>query len=167
MAYFRTFSRYNRWANRRLYEACMALGDDDYHADRRGYFKSIGNTLNHIVVGDRLWMGRFTGVPSGIADLSAVPHPDRADLHAARERLDEDIIAFFAVFDDARLAQRLEYLDTRGMVKAVPTALTFGHFFNHQTHHRGQLHDMLSQAGMDEPPPLDLIYYYHEMQDAA
>ncbi|MBU0858564.1 MAG: DinB family protein [Alphaproteobacteria bacterium] len=166
-AYFQTLSRYNRWANQRLYAACLDLPADDYHADRSAYFKSIGNTLNHILVADRLWMARFHAVDPHITDLAAIPHPDRADLWAARQKMDEDIITFFEGCDNALLATDLTYLDTRGMMKTVPRRLTCGHFFNHQTHHRGQVHGMLSQAGLAEPPPLDLIYYFHEYGVAA
>jgi uncharacterized damage-inducible protein DinB len=98
--YFQILARYNRWANQRLYTACLDLSPNDYHADRSAYFKSIGNTLNHILVADRLWMARFNDVTPAAIDLSAVPHPDPAELWAERQKMDEDINAFFVSCDD-------------------------------------------------------------------
>lgn len=156
--YFRTLARYNRWANVRLYGACLALPPDDYAADRRGYFKSIGNTLNHIYVGDSIWLARFKGQDNPFTDLSTIPFPDRDALWIARQALDEAIIAHFTACDAAQLLDMLSYRDTRGMTKSSPAPIAFGHFFNHQTHHRGQIHGMLSHAGIAEPPPLDFMY---------
>ncbi len=67
--HFATMADYNRWANRRLYDACAALPADDYHRARPAFFGSIHATLNHILVGDRVWLGRITGTPSGITAL--------------------------------------------------------------------------------------------------
>lgn len=167
IAYFSMLARYNRWANARLYAASLALPEDDYNEDRRGYFRSIGNTLNHLLVVDRLWLGRIEGTEHGVTDLSAVPHPDRHELWAARQAMDDRIAVLFAEYRDGRLAETLHYRDMSDSPKAVPFPAVFGHFFNHHTHHRGQVHGMLSHAGVKEPPPLDLIYYYHELQGAA
>lgn len=165
--YFRMLARYNRWANARLYAACLALPVDEYNADRRGFFRSIGNTLNHLVVVDRLWLGRIEGKAHGVTDLAVVPHPDRDVLWAERQKMDQYIIDLFASYDDAKLARPLEYRDMSDNLKIVPFPMVFGHVFNHHTHHRGQVHGMLSHAGVKEPPPLDLIYYFHEMKEAA
>jgi uncharacterized damage-inducible protein DinB len=167
MAYFRMLARYNRWANARLYAACLALSPQAYNEDRRGYFKSIGNTLNHLLVVDRLWLGRIEGRAHGVTDLSAVPHPDRDELWAARQAMDEHIVALFAGYDDTTLGATLHYRDMSDSPKEVPFPAVFAHFFNHHTHHRGQVHGMLSHAGMKEPPPLDVIYYFHEMKDGG
>ena len=56
---FTTLARYNRWANRRVYEACAALSDADYRRPRPAFFGSIHGTLNHLLAGDRVWLGRF------------------------------------------------------------------------------------------------------------
>ena len=165
--YFRMMARYNRWANAHLYAYCMALPLAAYNEDRRGYFKSIGNTLNHLLVVDRLWLGRIEGKAHGVTDLSAVPHPDREELWAARQAMDDYIVALFAGYDAGIVAETLHYRDMNDSPKAVPFAAVFAHFFNHHTHHRGQVHGMLSHAGVTEPPKLDLIYYYHERKEAA
>lgn len=167
MNYFRMLARYNRWANARLYAACMALTPEQYNEDRRGYFRSIGNTLNHLLVVDRLWLGRIEGKAHGVTDLSAVLHTDRNELWAARQMMDEYIVDLFGGYDDALLQTDLNYRDMSDSPKIVPFPAVFAHFFNHHTHHRGQVHGMLSHAGVKEPPPLDVIYYYHEKQGAA
>lgn len=167
IGYFQTLARYNRWANARLYAACLTLSLDDYARDRAAYFRSIGDTLNHILVADRLWLARMAGDSPAHIDLAAIPFPDRDALWAARQETDAAIIAHFAGLPDSVLGDMLPYRDTRGMMMAVPCPVVFGHFFNHQTHHRGQVHNMLSQSGMDEPPPLDFTYYYHETKEAA
>lgn len=165
--YFRMLARYNRWANAHLYAGCMALPLAAYNEDRRGYFKSIGNTLNHLLVVDRLWLGRIEGKAHGVTDLAAVPYPDRDELWTARQAMDDYIVSLFAGYDAGIVGETLHYRDMSDSPKHVPFTAVFAHFFNHHTHHRGQVHGMLSHAGIKEPPPLDVIYYYHEMQGAA
>jgi len=160
-AYFQTLARYNRWANERLYAVCLSLSVEDYRKDRGAFFGSIGHTLNHILVGDRIWMARFAGLPNPALSLDAVPYPDRNDLWRARQAQDEEIAALFKSRDDTLLTQHFSYLDTKGCPKSLPVPVAFGHFFNHQTHHRGQVHHMLTHAGLDAPP-LDLSYFYFE-----
>ena len=90
--HFRTFARYNAWANARLYAACDRLTDEAYFAERPAFVGSIHRSLNHILVGDRSWLGRITGVPAGIPTLDTVLHEDRAALRAAREAEDARIV---------------------------------------------------------------------------
>jgi uncharacterized damage-inducible protein DinB len=93
-SYFHRFGRYNAWANRRLYEACAALNPTDYRAPRPSFFGSIHATLNHILVGDRVWMGRLEGAPSGIERLDQVLYDEFSDLRAARESEDARILGW-------------------------------------------------------------------------
>ncbi len=157
-AYFRTLAAYNRWANRRLYKACAEISDDDYYDDTGAFFGSIHHTLNHILVGDRLWMGRLQNVDAHIDTLDQVLYTTFSDLFAARRAEDERIVAHMATVSDGDLRGHLVYQSMAGADQETRLDLVLGHFFNHQTHHRGQVHDMLSRAGED-PPPLDLIYF--------
>src|SRR4029453_14815132 len=84
-SYFHRFARYNAWANRRLYEACAALSPGDYRAPRPSFFGSIHATLNHILVGDRVWMGRLENAPSGIERLGQILYDVFSHLWGARE----------------------------------------------------------------------------------
>ena len=111
--HFRTFARYNAWANARLYAACGALSEAAYLAERPVFFGSIHRTLNHVLVGDRLWLGRITGVPAGIPTLDTELFPDRDALRAAREAEDARIIGLVDGYDDARLlAAEVAHLKT-------------------------------------------------------
>lgn len=158
--YFDRFAAYNRWANRRLYDAVAAFSDEAYRRDRRAFFGSIHGTLNHLLVADRIWLGRITGTPSGIADLATILYDDFASLRAAREAEDERIVGLVQDLDDDRLTGDLVYANMRGEPQRTPLAMVLAHLFNHQTHHRGQVHDMIGQDGV--PPPLDLLYFLRE-----
>jgi uncharacterized damage-inducible protein DinB len=158
----RRMARYNRWANRRIYDACAQLSPDDYHAPRPSFFGSLHATLNHILVGDSIWLGRFSGnVPAHLTRLDMILHDDFAGLRAAREAKDADIVAFADALDEATLHAPFTYANMAGQQFTDPLFPPLMHFFNHQTHHRGQAHGLLSHAGID-PPELDLIYFMRE-----
>lgn len=158
IGYFQNFARYNSWANVRLYKACLDLPDKEYEKDGRAYFGSIGNTFNHILVGDRIWLSRFTGEKAEIMRLDAVPYVDRNELWAQRQKQDSSIIDLFDDYDDEILTGKFIYYDTDNVQQSIPVQMGFGQFFNHQTHHRGQIHNILSVIGV-EPPPLDFSYF--------
>lgn len=159
--YFRRFARYNAWANRRLYEACGSLGDADYGAKRASFFGSIHATLNHILVGDRIWLGRFENKPHDIKSLDQILFGDLAALKPAREAEDRRILAFTGRLSEAALAGALDYRNMAGEEISLPMVAAIAHFFNHQTHHRGQVHGMLAGTTVP-PPPLDLLYFLPE-----
>lgn len=157
----RRLARYNAWANDRLYDACARLGPADYRAPRSSFFGSIHATLNHILVGDRIWMGRFEQKPSDLARLDAILFDDFTELRAARAVEDARILGYAGSLDDDVLATTLRYRTTAGEARELPLAWALVHFFNHQTHHRGQTHAMLSGTPIP-PPPLDLLYFFPE-----
>jgi uncharacterized damage-inducible protein DinB len=154
---FRAMARYNRWMNERLYECCARLADAERKEDVRAFFKSIHGTLNHLLLADRVWMGRFLGRPFHAPSLAHELYADFAELRSERAKTDEEIVAWAASLDDARLDGDLAYTS---MVKPAPRTiamrLAVAHFFNHQTHHRGQLTTLLSQRGID-PGVTDLM----------
>lgn len=158
VTYFQRLARYNAWANRRLYEACGSLSYADYAAPRPSFFGSIQRTLNHILAADRIWLGRFEGVPSGVSALDELLYDAFAPLAAARRAEDDRILAFVARLDDATLDDDLHYRNMAGEEKRTPLRWALAHFFNHQTHHRGQVHCLLSATTVP-PPPLDLLYF--------
>jgi uncharacterized damage-inducible protein DinB len=158
-AHFERMARYNRWANRQIYDAVAQLSAEEFQAPRSGFFPSLAQTLNHIIVGDRTWMGRFTGEGSPHKKLDETPYPDFADLRAARELEDQRILDFMNALPAQRIDEVLHYNNMAGEPKATPLGVTLTHFFNHQTHHRGQTHAMLSSTRVT-PPPLDLIYFF-------
>jgi uncharacterized damage-inducible protein DinB len=162
LQHIRRLGRYNLWANTRLYDACAALPSEAYYASRPSFFGSIHATLNHILVGDSIWMGRFVGrLATQITALDQILHEDFASLRAARAAKDAEIIAFCNSLDESRMSDSFSYTNTRGESFTDPLLPPLMHFFNHQTHHRGQAHGLLSHAGAN-PPPLDLIHFIRE-----
>ena len=159
--HFATLARYNRWANRRLYAAVAALPDAEYRKARRAFFGSLHGTLNHLLVADRIWLGRIAGVDAGIAALDTILYDGLDALRAAREREDERIIGVVDDLAAASLESPLYYRTTAEAPRATPLRWVLSHLFNHQTHHRGQVHDMLGQTEV-APPPLDLIFFLRE-----
>lgn len=156
--YFTLMARYNQWANRRLYTAVGALPEVERHLRRPTFFGSIMATLNHVLVGDKAWMARLTGTESGVTALDQILYEDFEELRAAREAMDARIIETVPTLP---VMGELSYRTMAGQPQKTPWTVVLGHLFNHQTHHRGQVHDMLSQTKVD-PPPLDLIYFVRE-----
>jgi uncharacterized damage-inducible protein DinB len=160
VAYFQRMARYNAWANSHAYDACAKLPTDELDARRTAVFPSIMKTLNHILVGDRIWMSRLTGSPVNMA-LDTILFADFALLRAAREEQDQAIIAFTDGLTEAEISSDLTYQSVLAGAYTMPRDLVLGHMFNHQTHHRGQLSNMLVEAGSG-PLEIDLIYYGRE-----
>lgn len=164
--YFRTLAHYNEWANRRLYAACATLPESEYMRPRAAFFGSIHGALNHILVGDRLWIGRITGHDAGIKALDQILYGDFAGLHVARQAEDAQIIRVVDAMDEPTLNSTLRYKTiVNPQTIATPMCLVLAHFFNHHAHHRGQVHGLLSQTEV-APPSLDLIQYLRETAPA-
>lgn len=160
-AHFECMARYNRWANRRIYGTIAQLDSEEIHAPRSGFFPSVAKTLNHLIVADRVWMGRFTGSPSAHKRLDEAPYEEFAELTAAREAEDQRIIAFFKDLPQTRINSSLDYQNMAGEPKSSEMLPLLAHFFNHQAHHRGQAHAMLSSTRV-APPSVDLVYFIYE-----
>lgn len=158
-AQFEMLAAYNGWVNERLYDAAAKIGDADYRADRGAFFGSLHGTLNHLLLGDLIWMHRFTGQGEEPKQLDAILHDDFAALRAARRNEDERIIGYVARLTHADLQGTIRYRSTRSPVEIeqylTPLLL---HFFNHQTHHRGQAHCLLT-AIAGEAPSFDLLVF--------
>ena len=154
-AHFQRMAAYNARANAILYEACGRLSDDDLKRRRQAFFSSIHGTLNHILLGDTIWMTRFEGGKAPSTNLDAILHDDFAALAAARRAMDARIEALMGALGEAAFAGPIAYVNNDGKSCSDPATVLFAHFFNHQTHHRGQVHNMLSQTAV-APPSLDL-----------
>jgi uncharacterized damage-inducible protein DinB len=160
LAQFQHLAGYNAWANQRVYDAAAKLTDEQVWRDVGLFFGSVGGTLNHLLVTDRVWMKRFTRTGDHPTKLDAIIHYDLGELRAAREAEDQRIMAYAAGLSAELLDQTFAYrkMTTSDMVtsKLWPDLL---HVFNHQTHHRGQAHTGLSILTGEEPPSLDMIQY--------
>lgn len=155
---FATLARYNRWMNERLYAACAGLPDAVRREDRGAFFRSIHGTLNHGLLGDRLWMGRFLDRPFAVRSLDQELHADFDELRRERAVTDAEIESWAAELREEALAAPFAFRSVSpGRDHVFPLWLLVTHFFNHQTHHRGQLSTLLSQCGVD-PGVTDLIW---------
>ena len=157
--YFATMARYNRWMNGRVYACCAGLSDEERKEDRGAFFGSIHGTLNHIILADLLWMGRFKGEPfTAFSGLDDELYADFEAMQKARARMDAEIQEFVDSLDDTRIAGELHYTSVVNPAPRVsPFWFALLHFFNHQTHHRGQVTALIFQAGLD-PGVTDLMW---------
>jgi len=159
--YFRTLARYNRWANHRLYAVCAELAPGEFEQPRAAFFGSIKGTLNHLIVGDRAWLDRIEGLPPEIHAYDQVMGDDFKSLWHVRQEQDARIIVLVDDLGPEELAETLYYTSIAGEKGARRTDWVLAHMFNHQTHHRGQAHGLLSQTTV-APPPLDLAIFLKE-----
>lgn len=146
----RDMAAYNQWMNDRLYAVCAEIDDAERRRDRGAFFKSIHGTLNHILLADRVWLGRFTGEPFRVDSLAQELCHDFDDLWRERKRTDEEILRWAGNLTDEVLSGTFRYTSfTRPAPHRREMWLVVAHFFNHQTHHRGQLTALLNQCGKD------------------
>lgn len=159
---FEMMARYNAWANDRLYAAAAEVNHVDYRADHGAFFGSLHGTLNHLLVADRIWMHRFTGEGPLPAALDEILFEDFEELREARRTEDARIIGYIEGLAEPDIAATFRY---RTMVNPVeitqPLAPALMHFFNHQTHHRGQAHALLTRL-TGTAPSFDLIVFQRE-----
>jgi uncharacterized damage-inducible protein DinB len=162
-AHFGMMARYNAWANRRLYEAAAALPDEARRRDEGAFFGSLHRTLNHVLVADVIWLARFRGQTPPPWSLDHIAHDDFDELRGGREALDADIEAYIDGLSAADLAAEFSYARVSAPDERItqPLALALAHVFNHQTHHRGQCHMILTRLA-GEAPPLDLVFHQRE-----
>ena len=155
--HFAMMASYNAWANARLFRMAGALADELYRKEVGAYFKSLHGTLNHLLVADRIWMRRLTGLGDHPDKLNAIIFDDLSSLHAARVEEDSRIIGFVQGLAEPSFEEDLDYRMLNGAPQRQPRREILAHLFNHQTHHRGQAHVILTILGVTEPDPLDLL----------
>lgn len=159
--HIRLMAAYNEWMNAKLYDAVKSLPAEELVADRKAFFRSILGTLNHLVVGDTIWLKRFATHPADYSALEPVksfPNPasldqilfnDIQNLSEYRKTLDRIIIEWAQSIQEIDLDHALRYANVKGIVSRRNFFSLVMHFFNHQTHHRGQITTLLFQAGVD------------------
>ncbi|PTW60019.1 putative damage-inducible protein DinB [Breoghania corrubedonensis] len=156
---FAMMAGYNQWANARLYKTACALTREQYRTNRGAFFGSMHGTLNHLLVADRVWMRRFTGEGPQPRSLDEILFDELADLTRARQAEDTRIIDYVDGLTEESLAARFTYRTmTAPQDITQPLAPALMHVFNHQTHHRGQAHCLLTEITGDAPS-FDLILY--------
>lgn len=153
-------ARYNHWMNGKVIDTVAGLSEADLWVDRGAFFKSVMGTLNHICVGDLLWLNRVRTLPEAalLSALDDMPRPEGltqtlypsvAEYSEARQKIDHLFIAFITALNPATLDAPFDYHDSRGLPHRKTLGLVLTHVFNHQTHHRGQVTTLLTQMGHD------------------
>lgn len=153
-------AQYNQWMNAKVYAAAAGLAPGELQRERGAFFGSLLGTLNHLLCGDTLWLQRFAAHPAGFplldpvrairppASLTEPLFDDFAAMHAHRLWLDQVIVDWAASINEDELDHLLDYRNSKGPNRRHFFSLLM-HFFNHQTHHRGQASTLLSQAGAE------------------
>ena len=159
--YVLMMARYNAWQNKQIMDIVKVMDEAALHVDHKAFFGSIMGTLNHILWGDQIWMSRFC------SDVAAptVPGPEcktymatLGEWQAERFRLDGRMRIWGQTMSNLDLAGDLVWNDTAsGEERHRLRAMCIAHMFNHQTHHRGQVHAMLTASGVDAPVT-DIIF---------
>lgn len=157
--YCRMMARYNAWQNNGLMTLLDAVADDQLRADRGAFFGSILGTLNHLLWADLVWLHRLTGseMPKGAIKDSPDLTPTAAAWAALRDQTDGRISLWAGLLSEVDLHGDLAWYSGavgRNVTAAIGKVVV--HLFNHQTHHRGQVHAMLTAVGL-YPQATDLF----------
>ncbi|WP_404927001.1 DinB family protein [Mesorhizobium sp. ORM16] len=165
--HFMMFAAYNQWANGRIYDAAADLDEEEFNRDVGAFFGSMKRTLNHLLAADRIWMKRFTGEGDAPTALDAILYQALPGLRMAREAEDRRIVGWVGALSDKALSGRFIYMtvsDMRTVSQRLAPALD--HVFNHQTHHRGQAHMILTVLGRPSVQ-LDLAHFQRTEEGRA
>ena len=148
--YCQLMARYGRWMNERLYAVLADFPDEERRRDRRAFFGSMHGTLNHLLWGDRMWLGRFIDEPRTVSAFGADMYGDFAELRRERDLTDRTMLDWAGHVTPGWLASALRYASkVDGRTRELPAAVAAIQLFNHGTHHRGQLTTLMKQAGCD------------------
>ena len=148
--YGRLLARYNRWMNERLYSVCARIDDRERKRDLGAFFRSVHGTLNHLLWADLMWLSRFTGRPRPSTRIDEPLHDDFDELRRTRDAVDAEIFDWVETLEPDWLARPFTWVSgTDRSERTLPAWTLVVHFFQHQTHHRGQLTTLLMQLGHD------------------
>lgn len=161
VAHIKLLAHYNRWMNEKIFSAAAQLTPDVLAIDKKAYFGSIIGSLNHILITDLIWLKRFAAHPARHqalepvrlraqpASLNSIPYPELPVLAGERRLLDALIEEWADELSEMQLTEPLAYQNMKGLQQRKEFGSLVLHFFNHQTHHRGQISTLLSQEGLD------------------
>lgn len=151
--YAALMAEYNAWMNQRMYAAAATVSDQDRKQDRGAFFKSIHGTLNHLLWGDRAWFGRLASRDFPMVPVGQELFGDFESLRAERAHLDGEILAWARALTPEWLAEPMTWTSRfYGFTQTHPRWVQVVQMFNHQTHHRGQVHALLTSFGVDMGP---------------
>ncbi len=143
------FAQYNQQMTATVYRAAEQLSDTERKTDRGSFFGSIHATLNHILLVDRIWLGRIIGQPEAFAALDQELYSDFDRLSNAHQQMSQRIVDWAETLTDEQLSADFRYHDMAGKPWSCPLWVAVTQLYNHQTHHRGQLTTLLSQRDIE------------------
>ena len=152
---FQLLANFNTWANMKILFSCKKLDDTEYKKDRKAFFSSIHGTLNHLLVVDRAYISRIEGKNHDLKSLDQILYENLFQLEEARIKEDKRLVDLVNNLSKKSIHREITYqgFDTGKQTYTINLILIT--LFNHQTHHRGQIHNMLSQADI-KPPQIDI-----------
>ena len=152
---FQLLANFNTWVNTKIFSACKELDDTEYKKDRKAFFSSIHGTLNHLLVVDKAYIFRIEGKVHSLKSLDQILYENLFQLEEARIKEDKRLVDLVNNLSEESIHKEITYngFETGKTTYTINTILIT--LFNHQTHHRGQIHNMLSQAGI-KPPQIDI-----------
>jgi len=161
MEHFLLLAKYNRWMNQSIYKTCLAMGQDNVDKNQDSFFPSISKTLNHLLLGDLVWLYRCSGDKGvmrfvdgdghdfKIKSLNQVIFSKLEELWEKRQGIDNDIVKYVESLSPDQINEPVEYRSTDGCLHSRDLGTILTHWFNHQTHHRGQITALMHQQGYD------------------
>jgi uncharacterized damage-inducible protein DinB len=157
---FRLLYDYNSWADHRTLEACAALSSEQFTRDLGSSFRSVRDTLLHIMQVEWLWLERW----HGRSPTSFAPNAEYPNVESIRARwleIERDLLDYIASLTNEEVQRIVQHKTTAGVPQAAPLWQMLQHLVNHGTYHRGQVATMLRQLGA-KPTAIDLILFYRE-----
>ena len=147
--YVRSFADYNHWQNKNIISAADQLTDDQRKQNVGAFFGSIQGTLSHLLWGDPIWLDRLTNTPYRATPIneSGSLWTNWDEYKIARHAADQRFIRWAESVTDNWLGGNLTYTTAHGIEVTRPIDVIVIHIFNHQTHHRGQAHSLITHFG--------------------
>ena len=155
IANFQLLADFNAWVNTKIFSACKELVEEEYKKDRKAFFSSIHGTLNHLLVVDRAYISRIEGKDHGLKSLDQILYENLILLEEARIKEDKRLVNLVNNLSKDNIHREITYKGFDASKQNYTINLILITLFNHQTHHRGQIHNMISQAGI-QPPQIDI-----------
>ena len=152
---FQLLANFNKWANEKILNSCKKLKEIEYKKNRKSFFSSIHGTLNHLLVVDRAYIARIEEKDHGLKSLDQILYENLFQLEEARIKEDKHLVDLVNSLSEESIHKEITYKGFETGNTTYTINLILITLFNHQTHHRGQVHNMLSQAGI-QPPQIDI-----------
>ena len=151
IANFQLLANFNKWTNEKIITSCKKLTETEYKKDRGAFFSSIHGTLNHLLVVDRAYIFHIEGKDHCLKSLDQILYENLFQLEEARIKEDKLLVDLVNNLSEENIHKEITYKDFETSNQTYTINLLLMTLFNHQTHHRGQIHNMLSQAGVKTP----------------